>query len=240
MCLLDHDFYSEKRGAEYELTLSAWGEGVLSESGLLEMQKPDAIIKKFKAKYRRYPKSISLIISDPGAVGYDFGFTGVETALLEKLETLKELILPDSVTQIEITPKLGMILKNNDTLIRGGFDSFAQSFAKENGLHFRPADLVFAEYESTRPPESTKMTLVFKRSGDVLIKESVFSPGTSCSNTLGGSFEHSLKKDFYLSENAETVAGRFSSGLCAEILADGRLAAFMEKARTHDYFKGNN
>ena len=68
MCLLDYDFYTEKHGAEYELMLSAWGEGILREHGLLEMQRPDVIIRTFKQKYRRYPRSISLLIMDPRSV----------------------------------------------------------------------------------------------------------------------------------------------------------------------------
>ena len=238
MCLLDYTFYSEKYGAEYELVLSAWGNGILSESGLLDLQKPDNVIKKFRSRYRRYPKSISLQLEDPTSVGYKYFFTGVETALLEKLETLKELILPYTVESIEMTPKLESILKDNDTLIRGDFDSFAERFAAQNGLHFRPADLIFAEYSPDVPPESTRMTLVFNRNGSVTVKEAVSSPGTSASNTLGGTFTHSLNKDFYKNETAETIAGRFGKGLGGEILRDGRLAAFIEKAKTHDYYKG--
>ena len=80
MCLLDRDFYTE-----YDLSFSAWGEGVLREDGLLEMQKPDEAIKEFKKKKRRYPKSISFLVRDPRSVGYKFGFTSVDPALLEKL-----------------------------------------------------------------------------------------------------------------------------------------------------------
>ena len=78
-------------------------------------------------------------MKDSRGYGSETGYIGVDTALLEKLETLKELILPDTITHIDLTPKLEKILKDNDTLIRGSFDSFAESFAKENGLRFRPA-----------------------------------------------------------------------------------------------------
>ena len=240
MCLLDSDFYTETYGAEYELKLSAWGEGILRESDLLDMQKPDEIIKKFKKRYRRYPRSISLLIQDPTSVGFDFFFTGVETALLEKLETLKELILSDSIADIEMTQKLEKILKENDTLIRGSFDSFAEKFALDNGLHFRPSDIIIAEYSSERPPESTRLTLVFKRNGSVYIKEDIRSPGTSCSNSLGGIFTHPLNNDFFNTETAEQIAGLFSKGLYNEILRNGRLETFIEKAKSHVYYKGKN
>ncbi len=235
MCLLDCDF-----GLEYDISFSAWGEGVLCEDGLLDMQKPDAAIQAFKKKRRRGPKSISLLIRDPRSVGYKFGFTSVDTALLEKLETLKELILPETVTHIELTPKLEMILKENGTLIRGPFGSFAERFAAENGLNFRPADCVIAEYETTAPPESVRLTLMFARDGSVTIKEECSSPGSNAGNTFGGSFYHSLKKDFYKTETAEEIGACINKRACEQIIKDGRLTAFIEQAKEHGYYTGKN
>ena len=235
MSLLDYEF-----GSEYDIMLSAWGAGVLSESSLLDFQQPDVILEKYKKKYRRNPKSISLYVQDPMAVGYDYGYTGVDSVLLEKLETLKELILPPSVSDIQVTPKLKNILTDNNTLVRGAFDSFAERFARENKLRFRHSDFVFAEYESECPPESTKLTMQFKRDGSVVIKEDISSPGTSASNTLGGSFYHKLSKEFYKTSTAEEIAEMFSEGLRDAVIKDGRLAAFIAKAKSHDLFTGNN
>ena len=240
MCLLSHGFASEARGADYELSLEAWGEGTLSEDGLLAMQRPNEILRQFRSRYHRYPKSISLLLEDPHACGYDFGFTGVETAFLEKWDTLKELILPDSVTKIGVTPKLDGIFRDNATLIRGPFDSFAERFAAERGLRFRPADTILAEYEFEPAQESTRLTLVFRRNGGVLIEEKVSSPGTSAGNTFGGTFTHPLKRDFCDEQTAEQIAGQFGARLRDALLADGRLAAFLDKARTHGYYRGQN
>ena len=235
MSLLECEF-----GMEYDIMLSAWGEGVLSESSLLDFQQPDVILEKYKKEYRRNPKSISLYVQDPMAVGYDYGYTGVDSAFLEKLATLKELILPPSVSAIQMTPKLENILTDNNTLIRGTFDSFAESFARENKFRFRHSDFVFAEYESERPPESTQLTMQFKRDGSVVIREDVSSSGTSASNTLGGSFYHSISTEFYKTNTAEEIAGMFSEDLRDVILKDGRLAEFIEKAKTHKSFIGAN
>ena len=235
MSLLDYEF-----GLEYDIMLSAWGEGILSESSLLDFQQPDVILNKYKIEYRKDPKSISLFVQDPMAAGYDYGYTGVDTAFLEKLEALKELILPPSVSEIQMTPKLMNALVNNKTLIRGTFDSFAERFARENDLHFRHSDFVFAEYELERPPESTKLTMQFKRNGKVVIREDISSPGTSASNTLGGTFYHSLKSDFYKKTTAEEISELFSAGLRDAVLGDGRLEAFLSKAKTRDLFAGNN
>ncbi len=232
MSLLDHDY-----DTEYELSLSAWGDGTLTESDLLYFQKPDAIIEEYKKKHGRYPKSISLLLKDSRGYGSETGFTGLDTAFLEKLATLKELILPDTITHIDLTPALEKIFRDNDTLIRGSFDSFAESFANGNGLRFRPADLIFAEFEDTRWREFTVMTLIFKRNGSVEIEETSSSPGSSAGNTFGGSFTHSLPCDFYMTQTAEEIAKRFDKDAREAIVSDGRLAGFIEKAKTHGFYR---
>ncbi|MBQ9545292.1 MAG: hypothetical protein IJV00_09215 [Clostridia bacterium] len=235
MSLLDHEF-----DTEYDLSLSAWGEGRFSESDLLYFQKPDAIMEEYLKKHGRYPGSISFLIKDSRGFGSETGFTGIDTAFLEKLATLKELILPDTITHIDLTATLEKILRDNDTLIRGPFDSFAESFAKENSLRFRPADFVFADFEDARWHEFTEMTLIFKRNGGVEIKESSSSPGSSAGNTFGGSFTHSLPRDFYLIQTAEEIAEKFDENTREAILSDGRLAAFIEKLKTHGFYRDKN
>ena len=81
MSLLDHEFYSE-----YELELSAWGEGILREEDLLPMQRLDAAFAKFKRKPSRFPRDISLLIIDSLASGAGYGFTGIDTAFLQSAQ----------------------------------------------------------------------------------------------------------------------------------------------------------
>ena len=232
MSLLDHEF-----DTEYDLSLSAWGDGILAESDLLYFQKPDAIIEEYKKKHGRYPRSISLLLKDSRGYGSETGFTGIDTAFLEKLATLKELILPDTITHIDLTPTLEKIFRDNDTLIRGSFDSFAERIATGNGLRFRPADFIFADFEDTRWREFTVMTLIFKRNGSVEIEETSSSPGSSAGNTFGGSFTHSLPCDFYMTQTAEEIAKRFDKDAREAIVSDGRLAGFIEKAKTHGFYR---
>ena len=47
MCLLDRDY-----DGDYDLELSAWGGGVLREEGLLDIQKPDRILREFRRRRR--------------------------------------------------------------------------------------------------------------------------------------------------------------------------------------------
>ncbi len=51
---------------------------------------------------------------------------------------------------------------------------------------------------------------------------------------------HSLKKDFYLTDSAEEIGARIGKRACEEIIKDGRLADFIEKAKVHGYYTGKN
>lgn len=231
MCLLHYDFKSE-----YEMMLSAWGEGELHEQGL--MASLTEVFGKFEKKYKRKPKDISLFVEDSMSFGY--GFTSIDSAFLEKLGTLKELILPDSVTDIKITPVLEKQFKENNLLVRGNFNSFAEKLAAEYGLHFRPSNFIFAEDYFEPAFESTKLTLIFRRNGTVTIEERVSSPGSSAGNTFGGEFYHSLTRDFYMTQTAEDIAGMFGKRLHNAIINDGRLAGFIETAKTHNIYTEKN
>ena len=233
MSLLDFEFDSE-----YDLKLSAWGRGTVKDSNF--NIRLDTIYKKFQKEYSREPKDVSLFIEDTFAYGYDYGFTEIDTAYLEKSEKLKELILPNSITNIDMTPTLEQILKRNNVLIRGSFDSFAEKFAAENHLHFRPADFLFAKDFFEPAQETTLLTMTFARNGNVVVEISVSSPGSSAGNTFGGTFYRDLPKNFYNVKTAEQIAEMFGQRTKKTILEDGRLAAFIEKARTHKIFMGKN
>ena len=233
MSLLDYEFESE-----YDLMLFAHGKGIVKEGSF--HTNLSTIYRKFKKEYAREPRDVSLFIEDSFACGYDYGFTEIDTAFLEQLNTLAELILPDSITNITMTPTLEQILKRNNVLIRGSFDSFAERFAAENNLHFRPANFLFAKYVFEPAQETTLMTMMFKRNGNVVVEISVSSPGSSAGNTFGGTFYRDLPKNFYKVKTVEQIAEMFGQMSCKTILEDGRLAAFVEKAQTHKIFMGKN
>ena len=223
---------------EYELSLSAWGEGILDDSTLFHSMRSNYVFSAFRQQHGRDPRDISLVVEDSSACGYCF--TGISTDFLEKLETLKELVLPDPVTHLDMTPALEHILKSNDTLIRGSFGSFAQRFAAENGLHFRPADYVFTRYMYEPVQEGTTMTLVFRRDGRVQVREDISSPGSSAGSTLGGTFWYDLPTDFFRTQTAEEIAEHFRAVIYDKTIADGKLADFLQKAKNQGYFTGAN
>lgn len=222
----------------YALELTAWGRGEISEQAL-EISL-DEIFTEYAEEKDGYPIDISLFIEDTLAYGYDYGFTSIDPAFLEKLDTLKELILPDSITEIKMTPKLEKLLKGNSVLIRGSFDSFAEKFAAENGLNFRHSDFFVASYEFEPIHEITTLTMIFNRDGSVTLEENVSSPGSSASHTFGGTFYKELDCEFFLHKTVEDIADMYGESLSKSIIENGRLADFLEKAKTHKLFKGKN
>ena len=222
---------------EYDIEFEVRGNGTVSiEAFDLDVNRA---FERYKEECGGEPRDLSLVIEDTLKSGFDYGFTEVETAFLERLENLKALILPDSITEIKMTDKLERILKENNTLIRGSLDSFAERFAAEMGLNFRPADFIFARHVFAKVQEITLLTVQFNRDGSVQIRSDVDSPGSSAGNTFGGVFYNEIPSDFWLNTTAEEVSAMYP-GLDDVVVKDGRLADFIEKAKEHKIFTGKN
>lgn len=222
---------------EYNIKFEVRGDGAVSCEAF------DSDVNKAFERYLeecgKEPGDLSLVIEDTRKAGFDYGFTEVETAFLERLENLKELILPDSITEIKMTDKLEKVLKDNNTLIRGSFDSFSERFAADMGLNFRPADFIIARHYFEKAQETTLLTVQFKRDGSVQIRADVDSPGSSAGNSFGGVFYNDLPSDFWMNTTAEEVSAMYP-GLDDVVVKDGRLAGFIETAKEHKIFTGKN
>lgn len=222
---------------EYDIEFEVRGNGTVSNEAFdLDVNRA---FERYKEECGGEPRDLSLVIEDTLKSGFDYGFTEVETAFLERLENLKELILPDSITEIKMTDKLERILKENNTLIRGSLDSFAERFAAEMGLNFRPADFIFARHVFAKVQEITLLTVQFNRDGSVQIRSDVDSPGSSAGNTFGGVFYNEIPSDFWMNTTAEEVSAMYP-GLDDVVVKDGRLADFIGKAKGHKIFTGKN
>jgi hypothetical protein len=222
---------------EYDIEFEVRGNGTVSNEAFdFDVNRA---FERYKEECGGEPRDLSLVIEDTLKSGFDYGFTEVETAFLERLENLKELILPDSITVIKMTDKLERILKENNTLIRGSLDSFAERFAAEMGLNFRPADFIFARHVFAKVQEITLLTVQFNRDGSVQIRSDVDSPGSSAGNTFGGIFYNEIPSDFWMNTTAEEVSAMYP-GLDDVVVKDGRLADFIEKAKEHKIFTGKN
>jgi hypothetical protein len=62
------------------------------------------------------------------------GITEVKNGFLESFINLKELIIDSTVKNIEMTNELNELLKNNNVVIRGCYNTYAEKFAVENSL----------------------------------------------------------------------------------------------------------
>lgn len=215
---------------EYDIKFEASGKGIVSDEAF------DYILDRLIAKYReecgREPGDVSLNIENSG-------FNGIDTAFLERFENIRELILPDSITEISMTDKLSKILTDNNTLIRGSFDSFAERFASDMELNFKPADFIIGRYVYEKTQETTLLTLQFRRDGSVQVRADIDFPGSSAGNNFGGVFYKELPSGFWLNMTAEEVSAMFP-GTDDVVAKDGRLAEFIEKAKGHKIYTGKN
>lgn len=222
---------------EYDIKFEVRGDGAVSCEAF--DGDVDRAFERYREECGKEPGDLSLVIEDTRKAGFDYGFTEVETAFLERLENLKELILPDSITEIKMTDKLEKVLKDNNTLIRGSFDSFSERFAADMGLNFRPADFIIARHVFEKAQETTLLMVQFKRDGSVQIRADVDSPGSSAGNSFGGVFYNDLPSDFWMNTTAEEVSAMYP-GLDDVVVKDGRLADFIVKAKEHKIFTGKN
>ena len=222
---------------EYNIKFEVRGDGAVSCEAF--DGDVDRAFERYREECGKEPGDLSLVIEDTRKAGFDYGFIEVETAFLERLENLKELILPDSITEIKMTDKLEKVLKDNNTLIRGSFDSFSERFAADMGLNFRPADFIIARHVFEKAQETTFLTVQFKRDGSVQIRADVDSPGSSAGNSFGGVFYNDLPSDFWMNTTAEEVSAMYP-GLDDVVVKDGRLADFIVKAKEHKIFTGKN
>ena len=218
----------------YELELEAVGNGMINEEQFGE--RLDQIYKLFEEKHSRAPQEISFQIYE----SLQDGFTGIDGAFLERIHTLKELMIADSVTEIHMTDKLLDLLRGNRTLIRGSFDSAAEKMANQYHLLFKPKDYCFLHHTEERYHESTTLSIVFHRDGSGTIDEDVTTPGSSAGNTFGGTFKKELPAEFWKSMTAEQIAEMYSGYLKEAILKNGRLAEFIRKAQEKEIYKGGN
>ena len=218
---------------EYGIRFEARGEGTVNSEAFGGYV--DRFFEKYREECGKDPDDISFLIAD----ALEQGFTGVDTSFLERFENLKELILPDSITEINMTDKFREILTENNTLIRGSLNSFAERFATDMGLNFRPNDFIFARYEYEKIHETTVLTLMFKRDGSVVIRSDVDSPGSSAGNTFGGVFYNDLPSNFWMNTTLEDISKMYP-GLDDAVIKDGRMADFITEAKAHKIFTGRN
>lgn len=162
------------------------------------------------------------------------GITGVNAGFLETFKNMTCLMLARSVEKIEMTAELSALFKKNEVLIRGAFDTYAERFARENGLEFLHSDIFLATDIDEKHYERTEITLRFFCDGKADIRYNVFTTGISAGSYGGGEYTKELPKDFYKGCTVESFAENFPERLRKTLLGNEELRSFLETANKRE------
>ena len=145
------------------------------------------------------------------------GTTEIESGFFDVFENLAEISFARSVTKIGISDETLKILKKNNTVIKGYFDSCADKLAAAHNLPFIHADIPIG----------------------YSIHQNSVSPGMSASSAGGGENTIRLKKDFYSQLSQEDIADMCWGCCYSSIMEDEWLKDFLQKAIKRKGFKRN-
>ena len=164
------------------------------------------------------------------AVHLTKGITEAKAGFLEAFTGMEMLIIDRTVKKIAMTDALAGLLRTNGVLIRGEFDTYAEEFAKNNGLQFLHADIFLALDRDEKHCENTFITLRFYENGNTEIEYDVYSPGSSAGNCGGGTVANEIPSDFYAGCTIEKFADHFPAHLREKLLKNKELERFLRIA----------
>lgn len=156
------------------------------------------------------------------------GITEVKKGFLESFPALRTLIIDRSVQNIEMTDELRIILKNNDVVIRGNYDSYAERFARENALLFIHKDIYIGIRRNEKHQESRTVTLRFAENGQISLLYEDFCQGISAGNTMGGEFTRDMPKDFHPGCTLKEFAYMMPEAYFDQIMGNKELENFLQ------------
>lgn len=158
------------------------------------------------------------------------GVCEVKSGFIEAFENLKDLIVEADLKSIPQTPALKALMKGNNVIVRGTFNSAAEKLATDLGLTFIHKNIHVARYYFEPQSETTTLTLSFQKGECPFIWEDVVCPGISAGNNGGGTIRHDLPNDFYKAGTAEDFASHLGRAYTKQILANEELKAFLAEA----------
>ena len=155
----------------------------------------------------------------------------VEKGFFELLPTITELRIMNPDCRVNMDEESVKLFKKNNVLIRGPFDSAAESFAKKYNLRFLHADTKLAHAGDYFDRGVYIITLFFRSDGSAYINQDCRYQGSSAGNDGGGEMDFDLPKDFYKTMSAEDVADLCWGSCYSKIISNGILADLIAKAR---------
>ena len=135
------------------------------------------------------------------------GIGGVKPGFIESFPNLLDLIVEADLKKIECTPALEALLKKNNVVLRGSYNSPAEKLAQRLGLRFIHKNIFLAVYHNTKYHESSALSLCFQEGELPFFWRDDKTQGISAGNTGGGTVRTDLDEDFYVGvESAEAFA----------------------------------
>ena len=171
--------------------------------------------------------------TDPDGVelGLDGEVEEVEPDFFELLPTIRAVWMENPACRIRMTGKTARLFQDNRVLLRGVYDSSAERLARGCRLRFLHLDVQLASAGDYYGRGNDVITLRFHEDGSAYLHQDCRCQGISAGSVGGGETSFDLPGGFYRAMAPEEIAAMCWGSCRGEILGNGRLAAFMEKAR---------
>lgn len=155
----------------------------------------------------------------------------VEAGVIELFPNLQDLIVEADLKELPCTPELETLLKKNNVILRGSFNSPAEKLAKKLGLRFIHKNIFLAQRYNEEYHEGSTITLCFEEGEPPFILRDDVTQGWAASNSGGGTVRTDLPEDFYVGyETAEAFADDYVGRYFWEkVCANKELAAFLKE-----------
>ena len=156
------------------------------------------------------------------------GITELGEGYIDFFSHIDCLTLSRTVKSVAASPELLKNWRKRKVLICGEYDTFAESFAAENGLKFLHSDIHLADDDIEVAHEHDIITLRFHENGSCDIHYNCFTPGSSAGSYGGGEYANPLPRNFYVDRTIDDFASIFNERVRGQILANETLKRFLE------------
>jgi len=183
-------------------------------------------IARWDEELRADPQGVALGLSEE--------IKEVEPDFFELLPTISSVWIQNPECDLHMTEKTAELFQKNHVILRGDYDTAAERLAKEYRLRFLHLDVELASEGDYFEYGNDLITVRFREDGSAYIHQDCQCQGSAPGQTGGGENSFDIPNDFYRSMTCEELAD-----MCwrtRSIIADGVLAAFMEKAKSKGGF----
>lgn len=155
----------------------------------------------------------------------------VAPGFIELFSNLKDLIVEADLDGIALTPGLEKLLRENQVILRGSYNSPAEKLAKKLGLRFIHKNIFLSRYCNREYGQSTELTLCFQYKEPPFIWREDMTSGISAGNSGGGTVRTDYPDNFYVGYDAEKFAEDYVGAHHYEkVRSNEELAAFLAEA----------